>query len=60
MNWRVRLVMVADWVDHRLLRHRWHRLCNAIGRSPFWRLATDEQVEKHRRRLGLPRDDAHP
>ncbi len=56
MNWRVRLIMAADWIDHRVLQHRAHRLCHAIAWSPFWSLATDEQGKRHRRRLGLPRD----
>jgi len=56
MNWRVRLIMAADWIDHRVLQHRWYWLCHAIARSPFWNLTTDEQEKRHRRRLGLPRD----
>ncbi len=59
MNWRVRLIMAADWIDHRVLQHRAHRLCHAIGSSPFWNLATDAQGERHRRRLGLPRETAY-
>ena len=57
MNWRVRLIMMADFIDARILNHPWLPLCKWIGNSPFWSLATAEQKEQYRRRLGLPKGD---
>ena len=30
------LICAADWADHYLLRHGFHRLCDWLGDHPWW------------------------
>ena len=59
MNWRVRIIMTANFIDARVLKHRWLRLCKWIESSPFWSIATPAQMTWHYRRLGVPQKLIH-
>lgn len=35
-QWRLAAVWCADFVDARILRHRWYWVCLRVGRSSWW------------------------
>ena len=41
------LILIADWFDNQLLKHRFYYACNLIGTSDWWDyLNTDAALEK--------------
>lgn len=33
---RLRLIKILDWIDDRVIRHRFHAICRWVADHPWW------------------------